>query len=303
MSRRAWNGFNTVLCAVDFSEQSRRALRHAAVVAARGRGRLVVLFVNDPLLVAAARAERPRLNLRAQSAKELERFVRAALDTRALSRVECRVATGEPADRMVCASRDLGAELIVVGSQGLTGLARVAFGSTTMAVLRQSPIPVLVVPSNGPFARRELRSWPRGRVVAPIMLDRRTPYEVDATSRVAKWLGCPLLLVHVLVAPVSPAWLRRRIAGRRTHQLERTRRRLAAVAASNTRVPTCVRVLEGSPADVIAAVANRARGSLLMTMLRDRRGWFDPGRGALTYRILTQVNVPVLACPPRWRPR
>lgn len=301
MSRRSWNGFRTVLCAIDFSEPSRRALRRAAAVAARRRGRLVVLFINDPLLVAAAAAARRRLDLRAQSAKELDRFVRETLGGPASSRVERRVATGEPPDRILSAARDVGADLIVVGSQGLTGLARLAFGSTTTAILKRSPVPVLVVPAND--AGQRGHSWPRGRLVAPVLLDGRTARDIDAASRVAAWFGCSLLFVHVLVAPVAPAWLRPRLGGHDARRLARTRGRLATLAASSSRVPTRVRVLEGFPATTIAAVAKRERTPLVMTTLRDRRHWFDPVRGALTSRTFTRISLPVLACPPRWRPR
>ena len=46
--------FKTVLCPVDFSDHSRQALAYAALLASRSEGRLVVIFVEDPLLAAAA---------------------------------------------------------------------------------------------------------------------------------------------------------------------------------------------------------------------------------------------------------
>jgi nucleotide-binding universal stress UspA family protein len=288
-----------VLCAIDFSESSRRALRHAALVATRARGRLVVLYVNDPLLVAAAGATRPRFDLGAQSAQELESFLRATPGTSAPSHVESRVATGEPADQILSCARTVAADLIVVGSHGLTGIARLAFGSTTTAILKRSSVPVLVVPAGNRTARRPPPSWPSGRVVAPVMLDRGTARDIDAASRVAAWFGCSLLVVHALATPPVPAWLRRPLAGQNMHRIERMRQRLAGLVASTARV----RVLEGSPADVIAAVVTRERTPLLITMLREGDRWLEPGRGAVTYRILTRVNVPVLAMPPRWRGR
>ncbi len=303
MGRQSWNGFNTVLCAIDFSEDSRHALRYAAAVAARGRGRLVVLFVNDPLLAAAAAAARPRLNLRAQSVKELDRFVRTVLGTRALTDVGRRVTTGEAAAQILSGARAVNADLIVVGSQGLTGMARLAFGSTTAAVLKRSPVPVLVVRARNTVLGKGPLPWPRGRIVAPVLVDDRTADDIDALSQVAKWFNCSLLLVHVLAAPVAPAWLRQRFSPRHTRTLDRTRRRLASAVTSHARVSTRVRVLEGAPADTIAMVATPRRTPLLITRLRDRRRWFEAGRGALTYRIFTKVDVPVLAVPPRWRPR
>ncbi|MFP5341040.1 MAG: universal stress protein, partial [Gammaproteobacteria bacterium] len=42
------------------------------------------------------------------------------------------------------AAKDTGADLIVVGSHGRTGIARVMLGSVAGKVVAQSPIPVLV---------------------------------------------------------------------------------------------------------------------------------------------------------------
>ena len=303
MRGRTWGGFQTVLCAVDFSALSRHALRHAAVVAARARGRLVVLFASDPLLVSAVAVARPRINLRARSGRELSRFIRATLGNHPRTPVIRRVGTGLPADQILSTARAVHADLIVVGSHGLTGLARLAFGSTTAEVLKRATVPVLVVPARDGAARRADDLWPRGRIVAPVRLGGRVAGEIKTASCVAEWFGCPLLFVHAVPTSVAPTWLRSGLAGKNTQKLERARRRLAALALSTDRVPTARRVLEGQPADAIAAVAARERTPLLLMTLRDRRSWFEAGRGSITYRIFSQVKVPVLACPPRWTPR
>jgi nucleotide-binding universal stress UspA family protein len=41
---------------------------------------------------------------------------------------------------------ECGADLVVMGTQGLEGSRRFVFGSTTEKVLRESPVPVLAVP-------------------------------------------------------------------------------------------------------------------------------------------------------------
>src|SRR6187431_2841300 len=48
----------SILCPVDFSANSRAALRYAATLVRHGDGRVVVLYVDDPLLAVAA-ATRP----------------------------------------------------------------------------------------------------------------------------------------------------------------------------------------------------------------------------------------------------
>src|ERR1041385_8274116 len=65
-----------ILCPVDFSAHSRRALRYAAGLAAKSEGTLAVLFVEDPLLIAATRNPS---GARQDLLRELERFVTKGL--------------------------------------------------------------------------------------------------------------------------------------------------------------------------------------------------------------------------------
>src|SRR5262249_47942717 len=81
-------GFKSVLCPIDFSEQSRLALQYAQAIATRSRARLTVLYVNDPLLAAAAAALRDR-QLQAQAERELRTFIDASMTS--TSRRRCRV--------------------------------------------------------------------------------------------------------------------------------------------------------------------------------------------------------------------
>ena len=56
-------------------------------------------------------------------------------------------------------------------------------------------------------------------------------------------------------------------------------------------------------ADEIAALAAAERTRLLVTALRDRRGWFGARRGSVSCHVLSHAVAPVLACPPEWRAR
>ena len=71
--------FTSVLCPVDFSKHSGIALRFAAAMARRARASLQVLYVNDPLLVAAAAAAYNESALRAAGEREFRRFVSSNL--------------------------------------------------------------------------------------------------------------------------------------------------------------------------------------------------------------------------------
>ena len=52
---------------------------------------------------------------------------------------------GNPYEEIVNAVREIGVDLIVIGSHGYTGLGRLQLGSTANRVLQYPPGPVLVV--------------------------------------------------------------------------------------------------------------------------------------------------------------
>ncbi|HXJ78263.1 MAG TPA: universal stress protein [Candidatus Methylomirabilis sp.] len=58
---------------------------------------------------------------------------------------EVEVATGPPADTIVRVARERGADLIVMGTHGRTGLQHVLLGSVAEKVVRLAPCPVLTV--------------------------------------------------------------------------------------------------------------------------------------------------------------
>jgi nucleotide-binding universal stress UspA family protein len=55
------------------------------------------------------------------------------------------VERGDPADTIVHKAQELGADLIVIGTHGRTGLAHIFLGSVAEKVLRRAHCPVLVV--------------------------------------------------------------------------------------------------------------------------------------------------------------
>ena len=137
----------TILCPVDFSIHSRRALRYGSMLASRSNGRLVVLFVEDPLLFAAgARGDEDAS--KAQLTIRLERFVQQCIGPRGMAAqpLTVEVAVGKAAVEIQKASRRLHCNVIVMGSHGLTGATRLLLGSTTEHVLRHAEVPVLAIP-------------------------------------------------------------------------------------------------------------------------------------------------------------
>jgi nucleotide-binding universal stress UspA family protein len=141
--------FTSILCPVDFSPHSERALHYALDLAALTGARLTVLTVVDAFLDAASEAAGAGGVLSAQTQQELRSLLDRVADGRPPhERMSIAVEVGEPAEKILEQVRECASDLIVMGTQGLEGTRRLMFGSTTEQVLRQSTVPVLAVPAD-----------------------------------------------------------------------------------------------------------------------------------------------------------
>ena len=137
----------SIVCGVDFSSGSRKALRVAVELARANRSALTVLFSEDPTLVAAAKAAGDPRATRASATLALERFVARTTRTHPLRGLQAVVTEGTPADDILNAAGRRRADLIVLGTRGAGNVARLLLGSTAQRVLRRARVPVLTVPS------------------------------------------------------------------------------------------------------------------------------------------------------------
>lgn len=140
----AWN---PVVCAVDFSLVSMKALHLAIQLARDYQGGLLVLHVVDSEPSGGIVEHESRVQLMHKwldSAKErLERLVGETAAPPDTVRV---VAEGKPSATILEKAQAAGSDLLILGSRGHTLQERGGIGSTTNAVLRSAHLPVLVVP-------------------------------------------------------------------------------------------------------------------------------------------------------------
>jgi universal stress protein A len=138
--------FTSILCPVDFSEASTRALRQAIAMATDTRAHLTLVHVTDPLLDAAARAAGTEDTITEQTQDELRALLNEVSPDGARHSIAVAVAIGEPAEEILRQARDCGADLIVMGTQGRGAAQRLLMGSTAARVVETTTVPVLVVP-------------------------------------------------------------------------------------------------------------------------------------------------------------
>jgi nucleotide-binding universal stress UspA family protein len=140
--------FTSILCPVDFSAHSERALGYALDLASLTGAHLTIMTAIDPFLDAASTATGHHDAMMRQTQDEIARLLtqigRTPRPTSQLPAIA--VVKGKAADEILKQIVDCRADLVVMGTQGLEGARRLVFGSTTEKVLRESTVPVLAVP-------------------------------------------------------------------------------------------------------------------------------------------------------------
>jgi nucleotide-binding universal stress UspA family protein len=282
-----------MLCGIDFSQDSRTALQHAAAIARRSGGRVSAIFVDDPLLERAAAVQFDD-QIAEKTARELQKFITSAVGAEAASRVTPVLSSGEPADEIQKAAKRLGADLIVLGTRGLGGAGKLFFGSTSSRVLRTTRCPVLAVPASRSRRKEVAPGWP-ARILAAIKTGDRTNADAKAAAAVAASFRAALTLATVIEPVQAPLSLLR---GRRSADRERllsAKTRLSEAAARLGLKNSSVRVLFGNPAEQIVAAAVDFECDLIVLQLRADKGLLGSRQGSVTYRVLSTTKVPVLA--------
>lgn len=278
----------TILCVVDFSDASRRALAAAAAVARQFDGDLWVLHVAE----AATQPGRilppwssavPNGQEREELMKRLRSFVSESPAQSSITSVALR--HGELVRETLRYARTLGADLIVVGMKGDSDRSRQVSPVMPEQLAALGSTPLLLVPGRAPLPKHDA-PW-LTRVVCAV--------DLSAGSRAALNLGLRLVLetegvltvMHVHEPqPVSD------VSFEPAHQtrLDAQRLRMLVPAGVDRWCDVHYLVVKGSPAAEIAAAARRTAADLIV-IGSERR---PAGAGSIARELLRESPAPVL---------
>jgi nucleotide-binding universal stress UspA family protein len=157
-----------ILCPVDFSDCSRRALDYAIAIGRRFGAAIEVLHVTPEVLVTGRAELQMQLDrLRSDAHAEVVAQTKRLIDSIVAPglRVEARVERGNPATQIVALAGHAESTLVVMGTHGRTGIQRFMLGSVVDKVLRLVQCPMLTVP---PLAIDPRAERMFSRVLCPI---------------------------------------------------------------------------------------------------------------------------------------
>ncbi|TDD84929.1 universal stress protein [Actinomadura rubrisoli] len=288
-----------VLAGYSPDERGDDALALAALVARTAGAALTVANVHPPAWPARGPG-----SVDAEWVAYLKERAEDALDRAAGRLHELRVPKGSVTRRvhahrgsgrgLIEIARDVGADLVVVGSAPRGRRGRIAIGSTADQLLHSSPVPVLLAPRGyaeeapGRFERLTVAYWRRRDVEGPLA----------AAAGIAHVLGLPIRLVTLVLRPPGRGAELRGAGDVMARQLAQAEEdlalaaglfgdgtRVATEAASGTGIAKALGAVDMLPGELLACLSSHD-GPLRKVFLGESSG-----------KIVRTAPCPVLVLP------
>ena len=135
----------TIVVALDGSELSERVIQSLQELQLQPATKIILSHVIPPLesnLEIAA--DRPQTDWEALPYRPIEKQLQS-YQANLPGESELEIVTGDPAQEIIRLANIYQADLIVIGSRGLTGVKRILQGSVSSQVVEEAPCSVLVV--------------------------------------------------------------------------------------------------------------------------------------------------------------
>ena len=296
-----------ILCPVDLSATSARALGYALALARRHSSRLTVLHVHQ-MMILPLETVGPYAGPTLPAV--LSETERAQLDAALTQFVADHAAPDVPVTRALVEDVNVpaailsrvdaaGADLVVIGTEGRSGFQRLMLGSVAERVLRKATCPVLTVPPHAPAALPSPDSF--REVLCAIDFSASSAAALQwAAAWVAK-AGARVTALHVVEMPPEAAdppfieytALRDRLTRDAQQSMEHA---IPGSIRQASRVEEQVTV--GRPAVEILRLAEARSADLIVMGVRGRSAIDLAFFGSTTHQVVRRAACPVLAVHP-----
>jgi nucleotide-binding universal stress UspA family protein len=290
--------FKRILCPVDFSDSSIRALAHADALARWYEAQLTVLHVVptfEPIQVQAELGV-PVQIVNPMPREEVVRQMRPFLERAGVSSEAQLIAeAGDPRTTIVDQALTTRADLIVIGTHGRRGFTRLLLGSVAETVLHEAPCPVMTVSPHTEAAASDVVTFKR--ILCPIDFSPSALLALGFALDLARQAGGLVTLLHVVewLAEEEPRTSAHfNVPEVRGYMVDDARQRLRSLVAEESRVWCEIDdVIVSGRAHREILRAAEAREADLIVMGSQGRG----GVGLALFGSTTQQVVRSAACP------
>jgi universal stress protein A len=286
---------HSILCPIDFSEQSRDALIWASVIAGRRGSQLTVLTVVTPILA--------KIRARFNAEPALREFVDETLSGQVQHNLKLKIVTevGDASEMILETSRREGSDLIVMGTQGLGGVRKLMIGSTTHRVLQGTRKPLLAIPKGTGLKLGASQSPAEvlGRIIMATDFREGSSAAEPWAAELAHDLAVPLVFVHIVQPIEVPKRWRKLVDDVDEQNVVLALRQLENISAKLGDESIQLEVLLGEPAENIASLASNYQAGLIVMGLNNKEDSTVHGPGTIACRVLYNTHVAILVVPPQ----
>lgn len=188
-----------ILVPIDFSDFSQKALDYAALIAQKAHSEITICHATVPHIPPGANAHLYQQDVKEQLRASKQKL--AEITTKYTNQynydkdgqslvIDFEIIEDLPADAIANWVTELDPYLIVMGTQGATGLQRVMLGSVTTAVMERVHCPVMAIPE-----KAEVKSL--DKIVYASNFDRRDSEVIDLLMNLASYFTADIECLHI----------------------------------------------------------------------------------------------------------
>lgn len=142
-----------ILVPTDFSENADKALEFAKSVARKNQATITLLYAFYAVYDFAAQATEIIAQIEYEAKQDLKKLVVKGKECGL--KLDYKILQGSVASAVTSFAFQEGYDLIVMGTQGASGIKKALIGSNTGHVIKESKVPVLAVPANASLERMD----------------------------------------------------------------------------------------------------------------------------------------------------
>lgn len=282
----------SILVATDLSASAASGLRHAAWWASRLSLPLHVVHVSDTFGEEAAWSrylggDEVIAKIQERTKKRVLQHVEDALiGTDKPDSITTAITYGNPVEGVLAQAQDVDASMLVTGASSRHIVEQVVLGSTASRIVREAPMPVLVVPHG-------TQPGPIRKILAPVDLSQCSKSSLLKAAELAEALDAEVIVLHVTTFPFMAA------EGIDVPQvmesfLEARRNELDEFVAACDEKILKVEIRDDAPASGITKAIDELEVDLVCIGTHGRKGFRKFVMGSTTERVLRKPACPVL---------
>lgn len=146
-----------ILVPTDFSDNAKHAMVAARELAVANKGSITLLYAFYVMYDFAAQVAEMEEQIKKDAIKKAERDVKLLQEAGVAA--DYKIVRNTVSNAILSTAQDLGYDLIVMGTQGSSGIKKALFGSNTASVIKNTDIPVLAIPSQADFEGIRTIAW------------------------------------------------------------------------------------------------------------------------------------------------